>query len=263
MRLIETAADIARIAIEQQRASQALRHSEARNQAILRAIPDWMFLTTLDGVFLDYHARDAAELHAPPAAFLGRQRPRRAAAARRRARWRRRSPAPPPRTSPRRSNTRSGPTTPSGSTRRASSRCDGDKILSIVRDITDRKRAELEADAHRRELAHLGRVAMLGELSGALAHELSQPLTAVLSNAQAARRLLDRDPLDVEQIREALDDIISNDKRAGAVIDRLRALLRKGEAALQPVDLNEVAREVARPGLRRTAVAPRRGDPAR
>ena len=53
-RLIETAADIARVAIEQHRAQQALRHSEARNQAILRAIPDWMFLTTLDGVFLDY-----------------------------------------------------------------------------------------------------------------------------------------------------------------------------------------------------------------
>ena len=85
---------------------------------------------------------------------------------------------------------------------------------------------------------------MLGELSGALAHELSQPLTAVLSNAQAARHLLDRDPLDVEQLRATLDDIIRNDKRAGAVIDRLRALLQEGDAALQPVDVNEVAREV-------------------
>ena len=72
-RLIETAADIARIAIEQRRASQALQHSEARNQAILRAIPDWMFLTTLDGVFLDFHAKDPRALHAPPAAFLGRR----------------------------------------------------------------------------------------------------------------------------------------------------------------------------------------------
>ena len=73
LRLIETAADIARIAIEQQRAYQALRQSEARNQAILRAIPDWMFLTTVDGVFLDYHARDATKLHVPPSAFLGRR----------------------------------------------------------------------------------------------------------------------------------------------------------------------------------------------
>ena len=135
-------------------------------------------------------------------------------------------------------------------------RCDGDKILSIVRDITDRKRAELEADAQRRELAHLSRVAMLGELTGALAHELSQPLTAVLSNAQAARHLLDRDPLDVAELRAALDDIIRNNKRAGAVIDRLRALLRKEATALQPVNMNEVVREVV--DLARSEVVSRR-----
>ena len=123
-------------------------------------------------------------------------------------------------------------------------RCDGDKLLSIVRDVTSRKQAQLEADAQRRQLAHLSRVATLGELSGALAHELSQPLTAVLTNAQAARHFLDRQPLNVEQLRAALDDIIRNDKRAGAVIDRLRALLRKGETARQSVDVNETIREV-------------------
>ena len=71
-----------------------------------------------------------------------------------------------------------------------------------------------------------------------------QPLTAVLTNAQAARHFLDRQPLNVEQLRAALDDIIRNDKRAGAVIDRLRALLRKGETARQSVDVNETIREV-------------------
>ena len=65
-------------------------------------------------------------------------------------------------------------------------RCDGNKILSIVRDISDRKRAEMDAAIQRRELAHLSRVATLGELSGALAHELSQPMSAILINAQAA-----------------------------------------------------------------------------
>ena len=70
LRLIETAADIARIAIEQQRAHHALRHSEARVQAILRAIPDWMFVTTVDGVFVDYHVKDVSKLHVPPPAFL-------------------------------------------------------------------------------------------------------------------------------------------------------------------------------------------------
>jgi PAS domain S-box-containing protein len=243
LRLIEAAADIARIAIEQQRAYQALQHSEARNQAILRAIPDWMFLTTVGGVFLDYHARDASKLHAAPASFLGRNI---------------RDVMPPS----------IAGALAAGFTRASVSdepekveytlgiedaerfyeacivRCDGDKILSIVRDITERKRSDLELDAHRRELAHLSRVAMLGELSGALAHELSQPLTAVLSNAQAARHVLDREPLDVELLRETLDDIIRNDKRAGAVIDRLRALLRKDGIALHPVDLNDVAREV-------------------
>ena len=73
LQLIEMAADIARIAIEQQRAYQALRHSEARNEAILRAIPDWMFLTTVEGIFLDYHVRDASKLHVQPSAFLGRR----------------------------------------------------------------------------------------------------------------------------------------------------------------------------------------------
>ena len=72
LRLIETAADIARIAIEQQRAYQALKHSEARVQAMLRAIPDWMFLTTVDGLLLDYHVKDVSKLHIPPAAFLNK-----------------------------------------------------------------------------------------------------------------------------------------------------------------------------------------------
>ena len=241
-RLIDVAADIARIAIEQGRAYQALQHSEARTRAILRAIPDWMFLTTLDGVFLDFHAHDASKLYAPPASFIGRTI---------------REVMPP---------SVAEPVTAAISRAIATNEpekieytldtgghqgfyecvvvtCDGDKVLSMVRDITDRRRAELEADSHRRELAHLGRVATLGELSGTLAHELSQPLTAVLSNAQAARRLIDRDPPEMEQIRAALDDIIRNDKRAGTVIERLRSLLRKGESTLQPVDLNEVVRE--------------------
>jgi len=116
-------------------------------------------------------------------------------------------------------------------------------LLSIVRDITDRKRAELDAVAQRQELAHLNRVLMLAEQSGALAHELSQPLAAILSNAQAARRLLDHHPVDLDELRATLDDVIKNDKRAGAVIHRLRELLKKSNTVLQPLDLNEVTRE--------------------
>ncbi len=243
LRLIETAADIARIAIEQQRANQALQHSEARVQAMLRAIPDWMFLTTVDGVFLDYHVKDVSKLHVSPAEFLNRNI---------------QDVLPPPvadalahaftRASesgePEKVEYSLGAEGADRFYEACVVRCDDNKILSIVRDITARKQAELDFDAQRRQLAHLSRVATLGELSGALAHELSQPLTAVLTNAQAARHFLNRQPIDLEQIRGALDDIIKNDKRAGAVIDRLRALLRKGENARQPIDISEVAREV-------------------
>jgi signal transduction histidine kinase len=243
LRLIETAAGIARIAIEQERAHRALRHSEARNQAILRAIPDWMFLTTHDGTFLDFHAKDPSKLYAAPSSFLGRNikdvMPPHVADALSQALARVSASD-----EEEKLEYRLGAEAAERFFEASIVRCDGDKILSIVRDVTDRKRAELEADGHRRELAHLTRVAMLGELSGALAHELSQPLTAVLSNAQAARRQLDRPPVDFDQLRATLDDVIKNDKRAGAVIDRLRTLLRKGAPAVQPVDVNDVAREV-------------------
>jgi len=114
----------------------------------------------------------------------------------------------------------------------------------IARIAIEQQRSYQEADAQRRQLAHLNRVATLGELSGALAHELSQPLTAVLTNAQAARHFLNRQPLEIDQIRGAVEDIIKNDKRAGAVIDRLRALLRKEEISRQPVDVSDVVRDV-------------------
>src|SRR6185503_769300 len=81
----------------------------------------------------------------------------------------------------------------------------------------------------RRELTHLSRVATVGELSGALAHELNQPLTAIFSNAQAAQRYLDNPPIDVGELRAILADIVDADKRAAAVIDHVRTLLKKEE----------------------------------
>ena len=108
----------------------------------------------------------------------------------------------------------------------------------------ERRRAERESREQRRELAHLMRVSTLGELSGALAHELNQPLTAILSNAQAAQRLLDKDPLNLPEVRDALQEIADQDLRAGAVIQRLRAMLRKDSKELEPLDLSAVARDV-------------------
>jgi signal transduction histidine kinase len=116
------------------------------------------------------------------------------------------------------------------------------EISGTFVDVTERKVADREAMQQRRELAHLTRVSMLAQLSGGIAHELTQPLTAILSNAQAARLLIDAPRPDLREIAEVLDDIIAEDNRAGEVIHRLRGLLKKGETRLEPVDVNELAR---------------------
>jgi PAS domain S-box-containing protein len=118
--------------------------------------------------------------------------------------------------------------------------------IGCLNDITERKQAELEVQQQRQLLAHLTRVATLGELSGALAHELSQPLTSILTNAQAAQRFLARESVDLGEVRDILKDIVDDDRRAGAVIRRWRTLLRNGETQLQPLDVNDVTNEVLR-----------------
>src|SRR5205814_5224394 len=110
-----------------------------------------------------------------------------------------------------------------------------ERLVGVVLDVTARKQAELEAEQQRQEMAHLTRVSVLGALSGALAHELNQPLTAILSNAQAASRIIARKPVDIEEISQILQDIMQDDKRAGDVIKHLRALLKKEESQMQPV----------------------------
>ena len=118
---------------------------------------------------------------------------------------------------------------------------DGARSLrGVSLNVTERKLAALELEQRQREMMRLSRAVTLGELSGALAHELNQPLMAILSNAQAALRFLDREPLDRQELREILDDIVGEDRRAGEVIRRLRQLLSAGETKRQPVDLNEL-----------------------
>lgn len=120
----------------------------------------------------------------------------------------------------------------------------GTSVLVSIVNVSERKQRDLELARQRSELAHLSRVSVLGELSGAIAHELNQPLTAILSNAQAAQHLMVREPLDAAEVREILADIVEQDKRAGEVIHRLRTLLTKGETTKQLLDMNEVVREV-------------------
>jgi len=105
--------------------------------------------------------------------------------------------------------------------------------------------AEREAARLRQHLAHIGRVSAMGELTASLAHELNQPLTAILNNAEVALRQLGTAPMNLAALREILADIVADDKRAADVIHRLRALLRKGDLAHVPLDINDVVAEVA------------------
>jgi PAS domain S-box-containing protein len=117
------------------------------------------------------------------------------------------------------------------------------QMIGVIIDVTERKEAELELQDRRRELAHLGRVATVGQLSGALAHELRQPLTAILSNARAAQLLLERTAPDLDEVRTILADIVSDDVRAGEVIARLRGLLKKDVSTFESVRLAEILGE--------------------
>jgi signal transduction histidine kinase/ligand-binding sensor domain-containing protein len=115
---------------------------------------------------------------------------------------------------------------------------------SVLRARHDRVRERLVLREQRNELVHLSRVSMLGEISGSLAHELGQPLTAILCNAEAAQRFLARDAMDRDELGEILDAIVEDDRRACEVIDRLRPLLKRGEVRPESLDLNSAVRDV-------------------
>ena len=122
---------------------------------------------------------------------------------------------------------------------------EGGAVISNV-NVTARKRAELEAEQRRQELTHYSRVSAMGELAASLAHELNQPLTGVLTNAQAALRYLDGESPNVVEVREILGDIIEDDRRAGEVIRRLRSMLQSGSVEPTAVEVNEVVENVAK-----------------
>jgi C4-dicarboxylate-specific signal transduction histidine kinase len=107
------------------------------------------------------------------------------------------------------------------------------------------RQAELEAQKSRQELAHFQRVSTIGELTTSLAHELNQPLTAILANAETAARLVrDSRAAGAEELREILADIASEDRRAGEFIKRLRELLRKEEPPRALLEVNALVREI-------------------
>jgi PAS domain S-box-containing protein len=116
-------------------------------------------------------------------------------------------------------------------------------VMATFRDVTDQRRAERETRNQRDQLAHVTRVATVGELSGTLAHELRQPLTTILANAQAAIRVLSQKSPDLAAVREMLEDIAQQDTQADGVIVRLRALLRHEQSAPEAVALEPVLRD--------------------
>jgi len=117
-------------------------------------------------------------------------------------------------------------------------------MIGTVHDITELKRAELESYRARRELLRLERVSRMGELTASLAHELNQPLTAILSNAGAALRFLQSDRLEPSELREILQDIINDDKRAGDIIRNVRAMLKEEEREREAIALNDMLRDI-------------------
>ena len=121
-----------------------------------------------------------------------------------------------------------------------------DRMMGAALDITHRKQSEQKIRQKSSELAHLSRINLLGELSGSLAHELNQPLGAILSNAQAARRFLAVPDPNLPDIRNILNDIIKDDKRASEVIHQLRSLVQKKNTEMELVNLNELVRDTQR-----------------
>jgi PAS domain S-box-containing protein len=119
-------------------------------------------------------------------------------------------------------------------------------VLASIIDITERKQAEMERARQRNELAHASRLTMVGELTASIAHEINQPLGAILSNAETAEILLESKQPRLGEVQQILADIRRDDVRASEVIRHMRELLRKRELELKPTDLNAVASDVLR-----------------
>jgi C4-dicarboxylate-specific signal transduction histidine kinase len=231
-------------AVERARAERSVQSSEARNRALLRALPDLMFVISPEGVYLDFHAANQRDLMVEPSGFLGR----------------RVDEVMPPelarmfQSAFRRASQSDRPVTLEyalpiqGEIRQFEARLvrreDG-AIVSIVRNMSDTVRKRAEIERIRLELSHAERLAMLGHLTGSLAHELRQPISAVIGNAEAGRHLLDQGS-SPDELRSTFEDIVNAGMRAGDVIERVMGLVRKEPRPLRPVDLNRLVQDVAK-----------------
>ena len=115
----------------------------------------------------------------------------------------------------------------------------------VFANTLSRRRSEMEGQRLRQDLAHVGRVSTVGELTASLAHELNQPLTAILANAQAIRRILEAGNADLTELRAIVGEIVDDDKRASEVIGRLRDFIKKGTLERSSIDMGELVGQVA------------------
>jgi C4-dicarboxylate-specific signal transduction histidine kinase len=251
---------------QRQLAERALRRSEARSSAIVRAMPDLMFVMSRDGVYLDYHAANSSALLVPAERFLGK---------------RMQDILPPDLAHTMeplldKAMMAEHPVSvdyslPIGGSDRYFEarlvRCDADTLVCIVRDVTDTRESAEALHRAQAELAQAARVSSLGEVATGIAHEVSQPLSAIITNARAGiRRLGDTCP--AEDMRALLDDIVADGQRATGVITRIRGLVKHSPLRLSRLDMNDVINEVvglSKPMLRQHQVqleVERRCDPA-
>jgi PAS domain S-box-containing protein len=220
------------------------RETEERNNAILRAVPDLMFTLTRDGTYLDYSVKDPSVLIVPPSQFLGKNM---------------REILPPkvaemffeamerlfngeePVIVEYEVSVLSGEV---GWYEARLVRYGHDSLLSIVRDITERKRATQALDRAHGELLRASRMATLGEFAGSIAHELAQPLTAMIANSHACLRMLERPNVDWAEVRDGVQDVLQSGKLAREVLHSTRHLFSKAELEKTSLDLTDVVNEV-------------------
>jgi PAS domain S-box-containing protein len=120
------------------------------------------------------------------------------------------------------------------------------EIIGVTIDVSAQKQSDLQLQAQREELAHLSRVALIGEMTASLGHELNQPLAAIANNAAAARRFFDRGQIDPVILKQLLGDIATASHRAGEVINMIRGMARKGKSTLGLLNLNAVITDTLR-----------------
>jgi two-component system sensor kinase FixL len=120
-----------------------------------------------------------------------------------------------------------------------------DRMNGVCRDITERWHAQLETQRLQHEIAHVSRVSMMGQLASALAHEINQPLGAILRNAEAAELFIQKEAPDLDEVRAILADIRMDDQRATSVINRMRALLKRHDLETRMLDVAEIVDSVA------------------